>query len=116
MRAALSNLREPQPFEERHHLPRLEDRQLGHAPLRYFDGLRADEDAFEARGAIFQQHFDDFVEVGPEFVKRIALAVRARKTRNPADVYTGISVAFDDGREVPHVTLRLPTTISDAGW
>lgn len=62
VRASLPDFREPQLFEKRHDLARLENRRLRHG-LRYFDGLSPDELAFKSRVAFLKKHFDDFLEV-----------------------------------------------------
>ena len=60
VRASLADLREPKLPKQRHDLARLEDRWLRHG-LRHFDGLSADELAFESGVALFKEHFDHFL-------------------------------------------------------
>jgi hypothetical protein len=64
VRASLAYFCKPKLPKQRHDLARLEDRRLGHQ-LRHFDGLSADELAFELGGAPFEKHFNHFLEIRP---------------------------------------------------
>ena len=68
--------------------------------LRHFDCLSADELALESGVAVLKEHLDDFLEIRPELVECIALAVRTRKPRHPPHVHTGVGVSLDDRSEV----------------
>ena len=83
VRAPLTHLRNPQLPEQR--LARLEDRRLSHGSC-HFDGLSADEFAFESGLAFFEKHFDHFPKIGPQLVERLTLAVRSRKAWHPPNV------------------------------
>ena len=101
VRTPLSDFREPQLREKRHDLARLENRPLRHA-LRHFDGLSPDEFAFESGVAFLKEHFDYFLEVRPQLVECLALAMRARKARHPPDIQACLGVPLDDRRKVLH--------------
>ena len=96
--SSLADFREAKPAEKRHHLARLQDGRPGHG-LRHLDGLNANEVAFEPWIAVFQKHLDHFLDIRPQFVERLALAMRPREARDPAHVQSGIGVPLDDRRE-----------------
>src|SRR5207249_3922706 len=54
-----------------------------------------------------------FLEIGTQFVERLALAVGAGKTWHPPHIQTGVRVSFDDGSEVFHDATSLPRTIPE---
>jgi hypothetical protein len=101
MRAAASNFGKAQLPEARDDLARLQNRHFAHKS-RHFDGLRSDEHAVEPRVAFFEQQCDDFLQIGPQFVQRRALAVRAGKSGHPADVQPGVGIFFDDCGKALH--------------
>lgn len=101
MRTALPDLDKPELPEKRDDFARFQNWRLAHR-LRHFDGLCADEHAVESRIACLEEHFEHFLKIGPQFVKRLALAVRTGKTWHPPHVQTGVRVSFDDGSEVFH--------------
>ena len=99
VRASLADLCEPELPQKRHDLARLQDRRLGHG-LRHVDGLSADELAFESGVAVFKEHFNHFLEIRPQLVERLALAVSPREPGHPRHVQARVSVPLDDCREV----------------
>lgn len=101
MRTALPHFDKAELPEKRDNFARFQNWRLAHG-LRHFDGLCADEHAVESRIAFLEEHFDHFLEIGTQFVERLALAVRAGKTWHPPHVQTGVRVTFDDGSEVFH--------------
>jgi len=105
VRASLADFVKPRLPEKRHDLARLQDRRLGHG-LRHFDGLSPDEHAFESGVALFKKHFDHFLEIRTQLVKRLALAVRARKPRYPPNVQARVGVPLDDRCKVLHASSR----------
>jgi hypothetical protein len=81
--SALSYFDESQPVENRNDFARLEDRDASHSDDY---GLRTYEFGFELWLPILQQHGDHFTKVRVQLVEGRALAVRAWKPRNIADV------------------------------
>lgn len=108
MRTALPHLDKPELPEKRDDFARFQNWRLAHG-LRHFDRLCADEHAVESRIAFLEEHLDHFLEIGTQFVERLALAVRAGKTWHPPHVQTGVRVSFDDGSEVFHDATPLPS-------
>ena len=101
VRASPPDFRKSQLPKKRHDFARLENGRLRHG-LRYFDGLSPDELALESGVAVLKEHLDDLLKVRPEFIERVALAVRTRKTWNPPHVHARVGVPLDDRSEVLH--------------
>lgn len=108
VRTALPQLDKAELPEKRHNFARFKNWRLAHE-LRHFDGLCADEHAVESRIALLEEHFDHFLEIGTQFVERLALAVRAGKTWHPPHVQTGVRVSFDDGSKMSHDVALFPS-------
>jgi len=101
VRASLPDFRKSQLPKKRNNFARLENGRLGHG-LRYFDCLSPDELALESGVAVLKEHLDHLLEVRPEFIERVALAVGTRKTWNPPHVHARVGVPLDDRSEVLH--------------
>src|SRR5579862_2586177 len=74
----------------------LQDGQFRHY-LRHVDGLRPHEHALKARLPFFQEHLDDLLEVGVQFVQCFALAVSPGEAGNPSNVQPCVGVSLDYG-------------------
>ena len=81
---SLPDFCKPQFPKQRHDLAWLENRWLCHE-LRHFHRLRPDELALEPEIAVIKEHLDNFLKTYPEFVQRLTLAMRARKSRHPPE-------------------------------
>ena len=95
VRAALTNLLKPQLLKNRNDLARFKNRNAGH--LRNFDGLNPNELRLNIGCAIAAQQFDDFLQIGIEFVKGTSLRMCTGKTGNVANEKAGIRATLYNG-------------------
>ena len=102
MRTALSYFRKAGRDKNGDDLARLEDGYEHHAISGHDDGLRADVFARHLGQPVVEDHGDDFLEVVVEFVARLPLAVRTRKTGDIADIEARIRATLHDGGVAVH--------------
>ena len=65
----------------------------------HVDELRADEFRLDVGLAVLEKHLDDFFEIRVELIEALGLGVRARESRNEADIEAGIGISLHDSRE-----------------
>ena len=63
--------------------------------LRNQNSLCPGKIRFNFRFAVFQKHFDDFLHIFSQLIKRFTLAVRSGKSRDITDIKSGFSAPFD---------------------
>lgn len=97
VQTTLADFNKPHFLQNGGHFTRFQDRNCSHSGHKNF--LRANELRFELRLTIFQKHFDNFLQVGAQFIQRFRLRMRARETRNIADIIAGIGVFFNHSRK-----------------
>ena len=95
VQAALTNFLEAQRGEDGDNLARLEYRDRRH-PRSHHDGLRADILANHRGRSVFEDHGDDFAEIGVELIERLALAVGAGKAGDIPDVKASLPATLDN--------------------
>jgi hypothetical protein len=99
----------PTPPDDRakkgHDLARLQNRWRRHG-LRHVDGLSPNELALESGRSVFQEHLDDFLKVGPQFVEGIALLDPRSSRRRGAPGRRAAGVAFPARAAERSVTIQ----------
>jgi hypothetical protein len=84
MGSSLADINETQGFEAPADLDGFEDGERTHWSANR-DVLRPEEFRLDERLAIFEEHFHNFTEVGPQLVQGFCLGVRPGKTGHVAD-------------------------------
>lgn len=109
VRTTLPDFDETKVAQDGQDLSRLQNWDISHGS-RDGDVLHPNKFRFEDGFAIFQEHGNDFSQVGVQLIKSCALRMSTRKSRDEADEKTCIRVAFDYCGIVAH---EVPPIVAD---